>query len=205
MIGTTAKDLNNVDYKESTGGEFEHLPSGLYKVGITSIKYVDAYVDKNGKKHEPRLEAELDIADGEHQAFFEDAAAHTGFWGLKLFQGTTGKSLPFFKYFVKCLTDSGTGYKYSQDEQTMVGHEFCGNIEAYQKEASNGNVYWNYRLVSFHSLKEMANGKTDKGNPIKPCTDKPLEKNEERKKDSFSSNAFDASQTYDINDDDIQF
>ena len=141
-------DLNDV--QEAT--EFQALPVGGYICGIVRVE------DLPDKEY---LRIEYDIADGKYKNYYRDQIQRNPdwHWGGVLIRSYKEKALPFFKAFVTSVEKSNAGYKFSDDEKTLV-RKFVGLVlaeEEYTK--NNGDVGKRLYVASVHSVDAIKKGK----------------------------------------------
>ena len=140
-------DLNDV--QEAT--EFQALPVGGYICGIVRAE------DVPDREY---LRIEYDIAEGEHKNFYRNQMQRNPDWrwGGVLIRSYKEKALPFFKAFVTSVEKSNSGYKFNDDEKTLV-RKFVGLVlaeEEYTK--NNGNIGKRLYVASVHSVDAIKKG-----------------------------------------------
>lgn len=101
-------NLQNVDEAK----EYQRLVSGGYICKITSVE------DVAGKEY---LKIEYDIADGEFKDYFKHLFEAKTFWGGKFIKSYKETALPFFKAFITAVENSNKGYKFVDDEKSLIG------------------------------------------------------------------------------------
>ncbi len=103
------KTINLSEVQEAQ--EFEKVAVGGYVCGITAIEDV---ADKE------YLKIELDIAEGTLKNYYRGLYESKGFWGLRTIKSYKGTALPFFKGFITAIENSNSGYKWNNDEKSLV-------------------------------------------------------------------------------------
>lgn len=140
-------DWNNVQEAE----EFQRLPAGGYICGIVRVE------DVPEKEY---LRIEYDIADGEFKNYYRQQAQRNPDWnwGGVLIRSYKEKALPFFKAFLTAVEKSNTGFKFNNDEKTLV-RKLVGLVlaeEEYQKK--NGDIGTRLYVAQVHSIDTIKNG-----------------------------------------------
>lgn len=141
-------DWNNVQEAE----EFQRLLSGGYICGIVRVE------DVPEKEY---LRIEYDIADGEFKNYYRQQAQRNPDWnwGGVLIRSYKEKALPFFKAFLTAVEKSNTGFKFNNDEKTLV-RKLVGLVlaeEEYQKQ--NGDIGTRLYVAQVHTVDAIRKGK----------------------------------------------
>ena len=102
-------------------GSFPQLPPGGY---ICKIKKAAMTTTKSGKE---QMVLMIDVADGYHKGFFQQAfdrnTQSDKKWpnGGQYRQLTEGNSLPFFKGMITAIEESNAGFTFDFDEKKLAG------------------------------------------------------------------------------------
>lgn len=140
-------DWNNVQEAQ----EFQRLPAGGYICGIVRVE------DVPEKEY---LRIEYDIAEGKFKNYYRQQAQRNPDWnwGGVLIRSYKEKALPFFKAFLKSVEKSNQGFKFNNDEKTLV-RKLVGLVlaeEEYQK--SNGDIGTRLYVAQVHSVGAIRDG-----------------------------------------------
>lgn len=125
-------DLTNVE--EAT--DFPKLKAGGYIAKIYKVE------DVENKQY---LKIYYDIAEGEFAGYYKDLAEKFNKWNGSFIRSYKETALSFFKGFITALENSNTNYKFSENEQEMVG-KFLGVVLA-EEEYENQSGEIRVRLV----------------------------------------------------------
>lgn len=142
-----AIDWNNVQEAQ----DFPSLPVGGYVCGIVRVE------DLPEKEY---LRVEYDIADGQYKNFYRNQQQRNPdwHWGGVLIRSYKEKALPFFKAFLTSVEKSNSGYKFNNDEKTLV-RKLVGLVlgeEEYTK--NNGDTGKRLYVASVHSVDAIKKG-----------------------------------------------
>lgn len=140
-------DWNSVDEAQ----EFSRLPVGGYICGIVRAE------DVPEKEY---LRIEYDIADGEFKNYYRNQAQRNPDWnwGGVLIRSYKEKAQPFFKAFLTSVEKSNSGFKFGNDEKTLV-RKMVGLVlaeEEYQKQ--NGSIGTRLYVAQVHSVDAIKKG-----------------------------------------------
>lgn len=142
--------MKNIDWsKVEEAQEFERPTAGGYIMGITKVE------DVPEKEY---LKLELDIAEGSLKNYYRELFNKKGFWGCKTVKSYKESALPFFKAFITSIEKSNPGYKFNNDERTLV-RKFVGVVlgeEEYQ--ANDGTIKTRLYVAEFHSADKIRKG-----------------------------------------------
>ena len=184
------------------GGDYRHLPSGLYVVQI--LRCTDN--ERPQHKKPPRFEFEYDIIQGEYKDFFKDeyenfaSRSTSAFWTGTFIQNYTGKSAGYMDALINRFEDGNPSFRYRDDGgRCFEGFKIVASIQA-QEEERNGYKNWRYRVMNTYSLKEAKAKIDEKGNPLRVYEDVELI---DVSKDATTKQR--SSSSINISDDDIQF
>jgi hypothetical protein len=122
---------------------------------VLSIVRATAGNSNNGNA---QLTIELDIAGGPFNNFYrEKSEKFNSNWYLKHYQGTEGKSLPYFKGFIGAVENSNPGFKFDFNEATLSRKLIGGNLreeEYIKKDGTIGTILKVFYLCSVQSIRE---------------------------------------------------
>lgn len=129
--------------------DFEKVTPGGYICGITAIE------DVAEKEY---LRIEYDIADGKLKNFYNKLYNSQGFWGGNFIRSYKAKALPFFKGFITAVEKSNSGYKWNNDEKTLV-RKLVGLVLAEEEYRSNkGELKTRLYVAAVKSIDKIKSG-----------------------------------------------
>jgi hypothetical protein len=144
--------MKNIDWNSvQEAQEFSRLPVGGYICGIVRVE------DVPEKEY---LRIEYDIADGQFKNYYRQQAQRNPDWkwGGVLIRSYKETAQPFFKAFITSVEKSNAGYKFSNDENTLV-RKLVGLVlgeEEYQKQ--NGDIATRLYVAQVHSVDAIKKG-----------------------------------------------
>ena len=140
------KALNLNEVQEAQ--EFEQVKPCGYVCEITSVEDVPA------KEY---LKIEFDIAAGKLTGYYRNRYNTSGFWLGNLIRSYKTKALPFFKGFVTAVEKSNPGYKWDNNENSLIGKKVGLVIAEEEYEAKDGNVKIRNYVASVHEIQKIIN------------------------------------------------
>ena len=105
------KPINNFDSIQPAGN-FERPGAGGY---VCIIRHVEDNPEKEF------LHLEFDIAEGRWNGYAAETAERAGFWPLRCNRFYGPKGVGFFKAFIDAVQATNKGYKWTWNEQSLVG------------------------------------------------------------------------------------
>ena len=144
-------DWNNVEEAK----EFKKVTPGGYVCGITAVEDVNT-PNKNGKCDYLRIE--LDIAEGEYKNYFLELYKSKGFWGLEMVKSYQENSLPFFKGFLTAVENSNKGYKFNNDEKTLLRKYIGVVLREEEYRSKDGKIKTKLVVDQVHSIDKIRSG-----------------------------------------------
>jgi hypothetical protein len=107
----------------------------------------------------PQLTIELDIADGPFKNFYrEKSERFNQSWYLKHWQGTEGKSIPYFKGLIVAIEESNPGYKFDFNEATLSRKLIGGNLREEEYAKKDGSIGVRMKIAYLCSLQSVTTG-----------------------------------------------
>lgn len=138
-------DLSNVQEQQ----EFARVTPGGYVCVITSVE------DKPEKEY---LYVQFDIDAGELKGYYRDLYNRHGFWGGDTFRSYKDSALGFFKSFITAVEKSNPGYKWNNDESTLVGKRIGFVLGEEEYEANDGTIKTKIKPQFVHSVDAIQKG-----------------------------------------------
>lgn len=164
--------------QKQSGAGFEKLPAGTYVAKILGAKS-----DNTGYQGAPQLLVQVDICEGEHKDYYQQAyaAAKSGNYAENAkYKGVIKVNLPVdgepgdqytrhvkqLQGFVWALSDSNDGYDWNGEEKNLKGKLIGINV---RNASYNGNAYT--EIAWAESAKEVREGKVKTAKDRKPRGD----------------------------------
>jgi hypothetical protein len=123
------------DGSDAREGGFREPAAGPCVLGIINAA---AEVSSHGNA---QLVFHLDIAEGTFKNHFRARGERfNGNFYMRHYQGTEGKSLPYFKGLIKAIEESNPGYKFDFNEGTLVHKLVGGNLREEEYAKRDGTV-----------------------------------------------------------------
>ena len=147
------RDLHLSEVEEAT--EYKSLPKGGYVCGITAVE--DVQMNANTGKGD-YLKMEYDIAEGEFKNYYRALYENKDFWGGKFIKSYKETALAYFKAFITSVENSNSGYKFNNDEKTLM-RKLVGLVlgeEEYQ--ANDGTIKTRLYVAEVHSADRIRKG-----------------------------------------------
>lgn len=123
------KNVNWDGVQEAT--EYSRLAPGGYICRITKA------TDVPDKEY---LKLEYNIAEGEFKDYFKQLNESKNFWGGNFVRSYKESALSFFKAFKTAVEGSNSGYKFINDENTLVGKLVGLVLGEEEYEANDGST-----------------------------------------------------------------
>jgi len=123
------REVNLSNVQEST--EFEKVIPGGYVCIIKSA------VDVPEKEY---LEITYDISEGKLKGYYSDPFFADMPYAHRFFRSYKVKALPFFKGFITAVEESNRGYKWNNDENTLVNKAVGLVIAEEEYNGSDGSI-----------------------------------------------------------------
>ena len=123
------REVNLSNVQEST--EFEKVIPGGY------VCVIKTAADVPEKEY---LELTYDIAEGSLKGHYADEFFSDKAYAHRFFRSYKESALPFFKGFVTAVEESNRGYKWSNDERTLVNKAVGLVIAEEEYKGSDGTV-----------------------------------------------------------------
>jgi len=140
------------DNSPTREGGFKQPPAGPCVLGI-----VRATVE-NSSHGNQQIILFLDIAEGPFKNFFRGTGERFGRDAyMRHYQGTEGKSLPFFKGLIKAIEESNPPFKFDFNEGLLSRKLIGGNLREEEYAKKDGTVGIRLRpayLCSVQSIRE---------------------------------------------------
>ena len=174
-------------------GSFPQLPPGGY---ICKIKKAAMTTTKSGKE---QMVLMIDVADGYHKGFFQQAfdrnTQSDKKWpnGGQYRQLTEGNSLPFFKGMITAIEESNAGFTFDFDEKKLAGKMVGCVVGREQYKKDNGELAFATKIMQIRSVEAIKAG-------VEPPEDKLLESQQ-----TSSSAGFGFGTEVVFDDDDVPF
>lgn len=128
----------------------DRLPAGGYVCRIEDVQ------DNPDKEY---LYIEFDIAEGEYKGYYSQLASSFGFWGGRFYRSYKDKALGMFKGFLLAVEESNDGYKFNNDESTLVG-KLVGLILREEEYIGNdGNIKTRLKVSNVKNADAIRDGK----------------------------------------------
>lgn len=137
-------DLENVQ----EAADFKKVTPGGYICKITAV---------NDDPEKEYLKIEYDVADGEFKGHFQNLYISCGFWGGSFIKSYKEKALPFFKGFITAVESSNRGYKWNNDETSLVDKYVglvLGEEEYTKKDGTVGERIYVHQIRSVEAIKK---------------------------------------------------
>ena len=147
------KAINLSEVQEAQ--EFEKVAVGGYVCGITAVE--DVPFDKQKNKGD-YLSLELDIAEGNQKNYYRGLYEAKGFWGLRTIKSYKETALPFFKGFVTAVENSNSGYKWNDDEKSLVRKLVGVVLSEEEYQANDGTVKTRLYVSDIRSIDKIRKG-----------------------------------------------
>jgi hypothetical protein len=142
------------DSADTREGGFREPPAGPCIMGI-----VRAVAGKSNNQND-QLVFDLDIAEGAFKNHYrEKGVKFNGNFYLRHYQGTDGKSLPYFKGLIKAIEESNPGYKFDFNEGALSRKLIGANLreEEYVKK-SDGSIATRLKPAYLCSVESIRKG-----------------------------------------------
>lgn len=121
--------------------------------------YVCRIEDVQDNPDKEYLYIEFDIAEGEYKGYYSQLAASFGFWGGRFYRSYKDKALGMFKGFLLAVEESNDGYKFNNDESTLVG-KLVGLILREEEYIGNdGNIKTRLKVSNVKNADAIRDGK----------------------------------------------
>lgn len=137
-----------------TGGG-EHLPAGVYKVGIVSASA------ETSKKGQEMLVMALEVTEGDYQGIFSRTYKRKkGFndkakWPCFYYQVTEGEQLGRYKGLIMAIEASNSGYVWDFDESTLKGKQCACIFREEEYQGNDGKIRTNTKPYQIIPIEEM--------------------------------------------------
>ena len=147
-------------------GEAVQLPPGLY---VCIVKQVNVQ-EVNGREQMVLL---FDIAEGEHEAFYEKQftfrkqSSQDAKWGGVYKQYTRDKSLPYFKGIICSVEKSNNGYRWDWNEKGLVGKKFGGIFGREEFLSRDGEKRMTTKLQQIRSVEGLKDARVPEDRLLK--------------------------------------
>lgn len=135
--------------------DYAKVTPGGYVCGITAVE--DVPYSEELRKGD-YLKIEYDIAEGELKNYYRDLYKAKAFWGGSFIKSYKESALPFFKGFMTAVENSNSGYKWNNDEKTLL-RKFVGLVLAEEEYKGNdGTVKTRLYVAAVHSADKIRKG-----------------------------------------------
>lgn len=145
-----SKNINWDNVQEAQ--EFPKVVPGGYVCRITSVEDVE---DRE------YLKIEFDIAEGELTGHYTELYKAKGFWGGSFIRSYKETARPFFKAFKTAVEESNPGYKFNNDESTLIGKYIGLTIGTEEYEAKDGSAKTRQYVDKARSVAAIRSGDFD--------------------------------------------
>ena len=129
--------------------EYENVKPGGYVAKIFTAQ------DKPDKEY---IEMCVDIAEGEYTNYYEELAKRKDYWALKLYRSYKDSALGFFKSFYKAVESSNPGYKWNNDERTLMGKYIGIILQEEEYEKNDGTTGTRLKISKTLPVADIRNG-----------------------------------------------
>lgn len=141
------------DVSEAT--EYPRLPTGGY---ICRITLADDYPLDGSTGKGDYLKIEYDIAEGEFKGYYAKLHKAKSFWGGSFIRSYKKTALPFFKSFTTACEKSNPSFKWSNDENALVGLLIGLVLGQEEYKAGDGTTKKRLRVAQTRSVDEIRSG-----------------------------------------------
>jgi hypothetical protein len=126
--------------------------------GPTILGIVRAVYEKSGAGNN-QLTLELDIADGKFKNYYRELGDRINQrCFMRHWQGTEGKSLPYFKGLIKAIEESNEGYRWDFNESGLSRKLIGANLREEEYRRKDGNIIIILRPAYLCSTKSIFSG-----------------------------------------------
>jgi len=147
----------NYDKTEAYSGDYEKLSAGGYVCVILKV-----VVEEKDYGHLMRIA--FDIADGEHEGFYErqfkrkQQNNQNAKWPGMYYQTIKEDDLKYFKGFMQAVEQSNPGYQWDWDEKKLVSKLFGGVFGEEEYMGNDGNIRTSVKCMFVNTVAKIKEG-----------------------------------------------
>ena len=104
------------------------------------------------------LVIEYDIAEGPFKNYAADTAERAGFWPLDFMKSYKEKALGFFKAMIEAVEQTNNGFRWTWDEQKLVGKGIGMVLREEEYENRKGEVKIRIKPYAFCTAMDIRTG-----------------------------------------------
>ncbi len=104
--------MRKTKWREAESNDNQRIVPGGYVCRIEDVQ------DNPDKEY---LYIEFDVAEGEFKGYYSQLASSFGFWGGRFYRSYKERALGMFKSFILSVEESNPGYKFDDDESSLIG------------------------------------------------------------------------------------
>ena len=150
------RQINNFENVQASTGEFEKPTAGGYCIEIRRVE--DFPLDPNTGKGD-YLRIEYDICEGEFEGYYtKQNERFGGKWFASFIRSYKDSAAGMFKHFVNCVEESNAGYKWSWQEQSLVGKRLGVVLGEEEYVKNDGGVGTKLVVKDIKTLAQIAIG-----------------------------------------------